>query len=108
MVCARLLLVVLSGALAATAMCADLAAARAKAQVLCENCHGFNGMATLTGAANLSGQQKEYLREQLRAFRVGRRQNDQMNVIAKMLTDTDIDNLSEWYASFKVTVEMPN
>jgi cytochrome c553 len=104
MVAAVLLLVTLSGA----ALAADLAAARTRAQVLCENCHGFNGVATLTGAANLSGQQKEYLREQLRAFRAGRRQNEQMNVIAKMLTDADIENLSEWYASFKVTVERPN
>lgn len=97
------LLVTLSGA----ALAADLVAARTKAHALCENCHGTNGVATLTGAANLSGQQKEYLREQLRAFRVGRRQNDQMNVIAKTLTDDDIENLSEWYASFKITVEMP-
>jgi cytochrome c553 len=89
------------------ALAGDMAAARTKAQALCENCHGVNGVATLPGAANLSGQQKEYLREQLRAFRSGSRQNPQMSVIAKMLTDADIENLSEWYAAFKVTVEMP-
>ncbi len=104
---AAVALVTLAGALPDAAQPADLAAARTKAQALCENCHGFNGVATLMGAANLSGQQKEYLREQLRAFRTGRRQNDQMNVIAKTLSDADIENLSEWYASFKVTVEMP-
>jgi cytochrome c553 len=93
--------------LQAPAHAADMAAARNKAQALCENCHGANGIATLPGAANLSGQQKEYLREQLRAFRSGARQNPQMSVIAKMLTDADIENLSEWYAAFKVTVEMP-
>ena len=93
--------------LQAPAQAADMTAARNKAQALCENCHGTNGIATLPGAANLSGQQKEYLREQLRAFRSGARQNPQMGVIAKMLTDADIENLSEWYAAFKVTVEMP-
>jgi cytochrome c553 len=98
---------VLLTALLAPVWAADMAAARAKAQGLCGNCHGTNGVATLPGAANLSGQQKEYLREQLRAFRSGTRQNPQMNVIAKMLTDADIENLSEWYAAFKVTVEMP-
>lgn len=102
-----LLLAALSGALFETALAGDVAAGRAKAQALCENCHGVNGVANLPGAANLSGQQKEYLREQLRAFRSGSRQNPQMGVIAKMLTDADIENLSEWYAAFKVTVEMP-
>lgn len=93
--------------LLAPAWAGDMAAARAKAQSLCANCHGADGVATLLGAANLSGQQKEYLREQLRAFRSGSRQNPQMSVIAKMLTDADIENLSEWYAAFKITVEMP-
>ena len=88
-------------------MAGDAAAGRAKAQTLCQNCHGVDGMAVLPGAANLSGQQKEYLREQLRAFRSGSRQNPQMSVIAKMLTDADIENLSEWYASIKVSVNMP-
>jgi len=76
-------------------------------QSLCQTCHGVDGVAVVPGAANLSGQQKEYLREQLRAFRSGSRQNPQMSVIAKSLTDDDIEKLSEWYASVKVTVEMP-
>lgn len=102
-----LLLVALSGSLLAPALAGDVAAGRAKAQTLCQNCHGVDGMAVLPGAANLSGQQKEYLREQLRGFRSGSRQNPQMSVIAKMLTDTDIENLSDWYSSIKVTVEVP-
>ena len=102
-----LLLAVLSGLLLEPVFAGDLAAGRAKAQVLCENCHGVNGIATLPGAANLSGQQKEYLREQLRAFRSGSRRNDQMSVIAKILTDAEIENLSDWYSAMKVTVEMP-
>ncbi|MGH8738605.1 MAG: c-type cytochrome [Burkholderiales bacterium] len=76
-------------------------------QALCSNCHGLDGVAVLPGAANLSGQQQEYLIEQLRAFRSGKRQNPQMNVIAKPLGDRDIEQLSLWYSSIKVTVEMP-
>jgi cytochrome c553 len=30
-----------------------------------------------------------------------------MNVVAKTLTDADIENLAEWYSAIKVTVEMP-
>ena len=97
----------LAGALFEPALAGDMVAGRAKAQALCENCHGVNGVANLPGAANLSGQQKEYLREQLRAYRSGSRQNAQMSVMAKMLTDADIENLTEWYAAFQVTVEMP-
>lgn len=85
----------------------DLDAGRKKAQTLCSNCHGLNGVATLPGAANLGGQQKEYLREQLRAFRSGRRENPQMTYIAKPLSDADIEDLSEWYAAIKVTIEAP-
>ena len=88
-------------------MAGDMAAARAKAQTLCQNCHGEDGVAVLPGAANLSGQQKEYLREQLRAYRSGSRRDAQMSVVAKTLTDADIENFAEWYSRIKVTVEMP-
>lgn len=76
-------------------------------QAVCQNCHGVDGVAVLPGAANLSGQQREYLIEQLRAFRSGKRQNPQMSVIAKSLTEQDIEDLSLWYSSIKVTVEKP-
>lgn len=102
-----LLLGAASGTLVAPALAADAPAARAKARTLCQNCHGENGVAVLPGAANLSGQQREYLRAQLRAYRSGSRQNDQMSIIAKTLTDADIENLSDWYSAIKVTVEMP-
>ena len=76
-------------------------------QALCQNCHGVDGVAVLPGAANLSGQQREYLVEQLRAFRSGKRQNPQMTVIAKSLTEQDMEDLSLWYSSIKITVEKP-
>jgi len=102
-----LLLTALNGALPGPALAGDAVAGRAKARVLCENCHGADGMAVLPGAANLSGQQKEYLREQLRAYRSGSRQGPQMSVVAKVLTDGDIENLADWYSGIKISVEMP-
>ena len=98
---------VLSLAPLTPALAGDLAAARAKVQILCQNCHGMDGVALIPGAANLSGQQKEYLVAQLRAFRSGSRQEAQMSVVAKALTDADIENLASWYAAVKVSVEMP-
>jgi len=102
-----LLLAALSGSLPGSALAGDAAAARAKVQTLCQNCHGEDGVAVLPGAANLSGQQKEYLREQLRAYRSGSRRGPQMSIIAKTLTDADIENLADWYSTIKITVEMP-
>jgi cytochrome c553 len=101
---AALLLAFASGSLLETARAAEPAPAKAR---MCANCHGEDGIAVVPGAANLAGQQKEYLIEQLRAFRSGRRQNPQMSVVAKPLTDEDIEELSDWYSSIKVKVERP-
>ena len=78
-----------------------------KVDTLCQTCHGKDGKATVVGSPNLSGQQKEYLIEQLRAYRSGTRRHEQMSIIAKSLTDDDIENLAEWYSSIKITVEKP-
>jgi cytochrome c553 len=104
---AALLAGLLFSMLLQSAVASDAAAGRAKARALCQNCHGEDGIAVLPGAANLSGQQKEYLREQLRAFRSGSRVNEQMSVVAKPLTDAEIENLAEWYSSIRITVEKP-
>jgi cytochrome c553 len=91
----------------AGALAGDAAAGRAGAGAQCQTCHGVDGQATLAGTPHLSGQQKEYLVEQLRAFRSGARRNEQMNIIAKPLTDAQIDDLAQWYSSIRVTVQMP-
>jgi cytochrome c553 len=86
---------------------AGAAGAPAKVEALCQTCHGEDGKATVVGTPNLSGQQKEYLIEQLRAYRSGSRHQDQMSIIAKSLTDDDIETLADWYSSIKITVEKP-
>jgi cytochrome c553 len=102
-----LLLAATTGSLIEPALAGDAAAGKVKAQAACQICHGEDGVAVLPGAANLGGQQKEYLREQLRAYRSGSRQTPQMSVIAKPLTDAEIENLAEWYSSIKIIIEMP-
>lgn len=104
---ACVLFLLLSALLLTPAHARDLAAGRAKAMTMCQNCHGMDGVALIPGAANLSGQQKEYLVTQLRAYRAGSRREAQMNVVAKTLTDAEIENLAVWYSAIKVTVEMP-
>lgn len=107
MLSVTLLLAVASGSPLESAVAGDATAVRAKVRTLCQNCHGEDGVALLPGAANLSGQQREYLREQLRAYRSGRRQDAQMNIVAKTLTDADIESFADWYSAIRVTVEMP-
>ncbi len=97
----------LSGLAAPPALAGELAAGKAKAEAMCRTCHGIDGKATIPMAANLGGQQREYLVAQLKAYRSGKRRHEQMSIVAKMLKDADIDNLAEWYSSIKVTLELP-
>ena len=85
----------------------DVAKGRAKADVACALCHGPTGVATLPNAPNLAGQPADYVSEQLRQYRSGKRQNEVMNVVAKPLTDSEIAQLAAWFSAIKVTVEAP-
>lgn len=102
-----MLLVAAATGFSSSAHAGDLAAGKAKAQALCQTCHGMDGKATVPMAPNLSGQQKDYMIAQLEAYRSGKRQHEQMSIVAKMLSDEDIENVSEWYSSIPVTIEMP-
>ena len=73
----------------------------------CATCHGANGLSTLVNAPHLAGQPAIYVTEQLKAYRSGKRQHEVMNVIAKPLTDADIDALAAWYASIKIDAKLP-
>jgi cytochrome c553 len=86
---------------------ADAAAGRALAEQVCAVCHGVNGIAKVPDAPNLAGESAVYTTTQLKAFRSGERQHQQMSIIAQGLSDEDIANVAAWYAGLKVTVEMP-
>ena len=73
----------------------------------CATCHGANGLSTLVNAPNLAGQPAIYIAEQMKAYRSGKRQHEVMNVIAKPLSDADIDTLAAWYASIKIEAKLP-
>ena len=86
---------------------ANLEAGKAKAQTICQTCHGMDGMAVQAMVPNLSGQPKDYLVMQMKAYRSGKRQHERMSLIAAMLTDEDIENLAEWFSSIKITLQLP-
>lgn len=97
-------LVFLAGWVCMPALAADLAAGKLKAQA-CAMCHGDTGMSQLPNAPNLAGQPAIYLSEQLKNFRSGRRPDEVMGVIAKPLTDAEIDNLAAWYGSNAIMIK---
>ena len=69
----------------------------------CAICHGLQGLSTLPNAPHLAGQPAIYTVEQLKNYRNGSRKNEVMAVIAKPLTDEQIDDLAAWYASIQIT-----
>jgi cytochrome c553 len=73
----------------------------------CATCHGANGLSTLPNAPNLAGQPAIYITEQMKAYRNGKRSHEVMNVVAKPLSDADIDTLAAWYSSIKIEVKVP-
>jgi len=65
----------------------------------CAGCHGAQGISSNPLWPNLAGQQAGYLVKQLVAFRDGSRSDPMMTLMARPLTDTDIQNLAAWYSS---------
>ena len=88
---------------APAAQAQDVVAGKAKAAA-CAMCHGPQGIAVAPDTPNLAGQPASYLSEQLKAYRGGTRKHEIMTLMAKPLSDADIDNLAAWFSSIKVEV----
>jgi len=63
------------------------------------------GISVNPGAPHLAAQPAVYLVEQMQDFRSGKRQNPVMSVIAKPLSDRDIQDIAAWYASIEIQVK---
>ncbi|MGQ0486632.1 MAG: c-type cytochrome [Hyphomicrobiales bacterium] len=83
------------------------AAAGKKVMLKCQVCHGKDGIAKLPEAPNIAGQKETYLVKALTSFKAGERKNEQMTVVIKGLSDDDIANVAAYYASIKITVQVP-
>ncbi len=84
-----------------------LAAEKTGAQIAhsCTMCHGDNGLSKMPGTPSLAGQPEIYLASQLKQFRDGQRHHEQMSVIAKPLSNDDIEKVSAWFAQFEVELK---
>ena len=83
-----------------------------KVQVICSACHGLDGVAASGGNSvivpNLTAQHKDYLIAKLKDYKSGKINHPQMTLIAQMLTDEEIENVSEWYSRIKIQIFDPN
>ena len=89
----------------------ELKIGKAKAATICSGCHGMNGRADSGGNSpnvpNLFGQKRAYLEVKLLEYKSGKLQHEQMSLIAQMISEEDIKNVSLWYSSIKVQVFDP-
>lgn len=70
----------------------------------CAICHGPKGIALAPDAPNLAGQNPMYTTAALKAYRSGARKHEVMAVMAKPLSDQEIADIAEWYASIRIQV----
>lgn len=66
---------------------------------VCAPCHGIDGQTGDVEKPNLAGQKSIYLRQQLLAFRSGKRRHPEMGIVARDLTDREIDQLVVYYST---------
>ncbi len=104
----RILAVLGSGVLliSSAAHAADAKAGRQKV-VVCQACHGLDGLSKNPEAPNIAGQIEGYLVKALKDYRSGDRKNETMNIVAKDLSDQDMADIAAYYSSIKVDVLPP-
>jgi len=81
----------------------DVKAGRAKA-LMCQACHGLDGLSKVPDAPNIAGQTEPYITMQLQAYKSGARKNDAMSVVAPTLSDNDIEDLAAYYSAIEISV----
>ena len=89
----------------------DLILGKEIATTICSTCHGLDGKATTGGNSaitpNITAQQKDYLIAKLKDYKSLKIDHPQMSLIAQMLSDQDIENVSEWYSSIIISIKIP-
>jgi cytochrome c553 len=81
----------------------DVKAGRAKA-LMCQACHGLDGLSKVPDAPNIAGQTEPYIVAQLQAYKSGARKNDAMSVVAPSLSDNDVEDLAAYFSAIEINV----
>tara|TARA_B100000029_G_scaffold372018_1_gene366131 strand:+ start:616 stop:957 length:342 start_codon:yes stop_codon:yes gene_type:complete len=89
----------------------DLVLGKEVAESICASCHGIDGRAASGGNSalvpNIFAQNKDYLVVKLKDYKSGKINHPQMSLIAQMLTEEQIFNVSEWYSKISVELKLP-
>ena len=89
----------------------DLGLGKEVAETICAACHGVDGRAVSGGNSalvpNIYAQNKDYLVVKLKDYKSGKINHPQMSLIAQMLTEEQILNVSEWYSKISVQLKLP-
>jgi cytochrome c553 len=64
----------------------------------CVACHGVNGNSANPEWPSLAGQSAPYIIKQLKAYKVGERQNPLMTPMAQPLSEDDMEDLAAYYS----------
>ncbi len=86
----------------------DISNGKTIAAGTCSACHGADGNSMIPMYPSLAGQHAAYLTKQLSEFKSGARANAVMGPMATMLSDTDMADVSAFYASQKATLKNPS
>lgn len=73
----------------------------------CAGCHGATGVSINPVWPNLAGQNRAYIVEALKAYKLGTRQNAMMSATAKSLSDAEMQDLAGHYAGLKARSPEP-
>ncbi|MCK9908313.1 c-type cytochrome [Microbacteriaceae bacterium K1510] len=65
----------------------------------CAFCHGEAGVAKDKDVPHLAGQQRDYLYNQLLAFRSGKRPHKEMRYMSRHMTEPEMRAIADYYAS---------
>jgi cytochrome c553 len=89
---------VLDAALASPAATTALAGEGRKASFFCANCHGENGISKYSEVPNLAGQHPVYLLKQIEAFLSGKRKDEFMQGMMKVLSEREKAAIAVFYS----------
>ena len=81
----------------------DVRAGRTKA-LMCQACHGLDGLSKTPDAPNIAAQIEPYIVAQLQAYKSGERKNDAMSVVAPSLSDQDIEDLAAYFSAIEISI----
>jgi cytochrome c553 len=93
----------ISGAIVSNSALPASAEAGAAKAVVCQACHGANGNSANPEWPSLAGIGADYIAEQLKNFKDGKRPNPVMMPNAMTLKDEDMDNLGAYFDSLTNT-----